>query len=60
MRSDRHDRADIWYVFSDGSNVEEMVADAFRAIGETGLSWFEVARADAIRDYEQRVRDGLV
>jgi uncharacterized protein DUF4304 len=60
MRSDRHDRADTWYVFSDGSNVAEMVADALRAIRETGLSWLEVARADAVRDYESRVREGLV
>jgi hypothetical protein len=60
MRSDRHDREDIWYVFSDGSNVEEMVTDAVRAIRETGLSWLEVARAAAVRDYEQRVREGLV
>jgi hypothetical protein len=60
MRSDRHDRADTWYVFSDGSNVEEMVADALRAIRETGLSWLEVARGDAVRDYESQVREGLV
>ena len=60
MRSDRHDREDIWFVFSDGSNVEEMVADALRAIRETGLSWLEVARPAAVRDYDQRVREGLV
>ena len=60
MRSGRQDREDTWYVFSDGSNVVEMVADALRAIRETGLPWLEVSRADAVRDYEQRVREGLV
>jgi hypothetical protein len=60
MRTDRHDREDTWYVFSDGSNVVEMVADAFRAIRETGLPWFELSRVAAVRDYEQRVREGLV
>jgi Domain of unknown function (DUF4304) len=60
MRSDRHDREDTWYVFSDGSNVVEMIADALRAIRETGLPWLEMSRADAVRNYEQRVRDGLV
>jgi hypothetical protein len=60
MRSDRHDREDIWYVFSDGSNVVEMVVDALRAIRETGLAWLEVSRAAAVRDYEQRVREGVV
>lgn len=60
MRSDRHDREDTWYVFGDGSNVVEMVADALRAIRETGLPWFELSRPDAVRDYEQRVREGLV
>jgi hypothetical protein len=60
MRSDRHDREDTWFVFSDGSNVVEMVADALRAIRETGFPWLEVSRTDAVRDYEQRVREGLV
>jgi len=58
MRSDRHDREDTWYVFSDGSNVVAMVADALRAIRETGLPWLEVSRVVAVRDYEQR--EGLV
>jgi hypothetical protein len=60
MRTDRHDREDTWYVFADGSNVNEMVGDALRTIGETGLTWLEVARAGAEKDFERRVREGLV
>jgi hypothetical protein len=47
-------------VFAAGSNVNEMVGDALRAIGETGLTWLEVARAGAEKDFERRVREGLV
>ena len=60
MSTDRHDREDTWYVFHDGSNVNEMVADALRAIRDTGFAWLEVARADAVRDFAARVREGLV
>ena len=37
IRADRHDREDTWYVFPDGSNVNEMVGDALRAIRDTGF-----------------------
>ena len=60
MRSDRHDREDIWFVFADGSNVNEMVGDALRAIRDTGFAWLEAASADAVQDFERRVREGLV
>jgi len=60
MRTDRHDREDTWYVVSDGSNVVAMVEDALLAIRETGLTWFELSREQALREHEQRVRDGLV
>jgi len=60
MRTDRHDREDTWYVVSDGSNVVAMVEDALLAIRETGLTWFELSREQALREHEQRARDGLV
>ena len=37
FRHDTHDRLDIWFVLTDGSNLEECVADALRVIHEEGL-----------------------
>jgi hypothetical protein len=58
LRSD-HDREDTWYVFSDGSNVVDMIADALRPFakrGSLGSRWPRRCHGD----YEQRVREGLV
>ncbi len=60
VRRDRHDREDTWYVVSDGSNVGAMVEDALQAVQKTGLEWFELARADAVREHEGRLRQGLL
>ncbi len=38
------DRADVWYVFPDGSNLEEAVADAAAVVDSDGLPWFDWAR----------------
>jgi hypothetical protein len=40
-----HDVAGIWFVLSDGSNLENCVADAMDAIKQQGLPWFETLRA---------------
>jgi Domain of unknown function (DUF4304) len=45
LRSDTHDRRDTWFVKPDGSNVEECIEDALRALREEGLPWFEATRA---------------
>jgi hypothetical protein len=45
IRSDRHDRSDTWFVKPDGSNLEECLHDALRALREEGLPWFEATRA---------------
>ena len=44
FRSDMHDVAGIWFVLSDGSNLENCVADAMDAIKQQGLPWFETLR----------------
>ena len=41
LRSDTHDRPTIWYVLPDGSNLEEMLADALAQIERAGLPWLE-------------------
>lgn len=60
IRHDRHDRDEVWFVLADGSNLGAMVEDALAAIRRDGLAWFEAARMAAVREYEWRVRDGLV
>lgn len=45
LRTDTHDRPDIWYVLPDGSNLEECLVDALAVIREHGLPWFESLRA---------------
>ena len=37
IRHDRHDRSDIWYVKDDGSNLDEVLEDLWRATSEVGL-----------------------
>jgi hypothetical protein len=44
LRRDRHDRADIWFVLSDGANLAEVVDDAVRAIRADGLAWLQHTR----------------
>jgi Domain of unknown function (DUF4304) len=44
MRRDVHDRPEIWFVLSDGSNLNECMLDAVRAIREDALPWFELTR----------------
>jgi hypothetical protein len=46
MRHDRHDREDIWFVLPDGSNLDDCLEDALRAIGADGLRWLEATRRD--------------
>jgi len=46
IRRDTHDRADTWFVLPDGSNLEQCIADALRAIREEGLPWFETIRRE--------------
>jgi hypothetical protein len=46
MRKDTHDRPDIWFVRADGSNLEECLADALRAVRNEGLPWFEATRQE--------------
>jgi hypothetical protein len=41
LRTDTHDRPDIWFVLPDGSNLEECVLDALGAIERDGLPWLE-------------------
>ena len=60
IRRDRHDRQEIWFVLADGSNLVSMVEDAFAAIRNDGLPWFESSRRDAVLEHEARVREGLV
>lgn len=59
IRRDRHDRPEIWFVVADGSNLEAMVGDALAAIHNEGLAWFETARAEAVDENDDRVRQGL-
>ena len=37
LRTDRHDRPDIWYVKDDGSNLGEVVADLWHVTQSVGL-----------------------
>jgi len=37
LRSDTHDRSDIWYVLDDGSNLEEVLDDITTVITRTGV-----------------------
>ena len=37
VRSDRHDRADIWFVKDDGSNLDEVVGDLWNVTRTVGL-----------------------
>lgn len=54
MRHDTHDRPDIWFVRDDGSNVDDCLEDALRAIRAEGLPWFTSTRAHGpARDVEQ-------
>jgi Domain of unknown function (DUF4304) len=46
FRRDRHDRADIWFVLPDGSNLGECLKDALQAIRTEGLPWFAATRRD--------------
>ena len=46
FRHDTHDRADIWFVRADGSNLEECLADALQVIRDEGLPWFEATRRE--------------
>jgi hypothetical protein len=46
FRHDQHDRADIWFVLEDGSNLGECLEDALRAIRADGLPWLEATRRD--------------
>jgi Domain of unknown function (DUF4304) len=41
FRHDQHDRADIWFVLEDGSNVGVCLEDALQAIRADGLPWFD-------------------
>lgn len=47
LRGDVHDRADIWFVLSDGSNLDACLDDAVHAIYEDALPWFDSTRRDA-------------
>lgn len=47
IRRDVHDRADIWFVLPNGSNLHECLHDAIRAIHEEGLPWFELTHRGA-------------
>jgi hypothetical protein len=47
VRRDRHDRADIWFVLANGTNLAAVVEDARRALAEVGVPWLEWARADS-------------
>jgi hypothetical protein len=44
FRSDTHDNAYVWFVLTDGSNLEECVEDALAAIRRDGLPWFDSLR----------------
>jgi len=43
-RTDVHDRDDIWFVRSDGSNLDECVRDATTVVVEGALPWLEGLR----------------
>ena len=43
--SETHDNVYVWFVLSDGSNLEECVEDALRALKHEGLPWFESLRS---------------
>jgi hypothetical protein len=45
LRTDTHDRPEIWFVLADGSNLDACIADALAAIREHGLPWLESLRA---------------
>jgi hypothetical protein len=45
LRTDTHDRSDTWFVLPDGSNAEECLEDALRAIRDEGMAWFEQTRS---------------
>jgi hypothetical protein len=47
LRRDTHDRSDTWFVLPDGSNADECLEDALRAISDEGLRWFEQTRKRA-------------
>jgi hypothetical protein len=49
FRNDVHDREEIWYVLPDGSNLDEVLDDALRAILDTGLPWLERVSGPASR-----------
>jgi hypothetical protein len=44
LRTETHDRSDIWFVLPDGSNLDECVQEAVAAIAREGLSWFDSLR----------------
>jgi hypothetical protein len=46
FRRERHDRADIWFVLPDGSNLDECLAGALEAIRAQGLPWLDEAHRD--------------
>ncbi len=41
LKVDRNDRADIWYVLEDGSNLEEVIDDSIAVILEKGIPWLD-------------------
>jgi hypothetical protein len=41
VRSDIHDRPDVWFVLEDGSNLEDVVDDLLRAVTTDGRAFLE-------------------
>lgn len=55
LRKDTHDRSDTWFVLPDGSNLEECLEDALRAIRDEGLRWCEQTRRELTFPNDERL-----